>query len=149
MKYYKGKFQPKNPVKYRGNPMNITYRSSWELRVMKYLDDHPYVLEWASEELAIPYKSPIDGKFHRYFPDFLVKMKDKDGKICVRMLEIKPANQSKSPKVRENSQRITKKYINEVATFGINSAKWEAANEYCKDRGWSFHIITEKELGLK
>jgi hypothetical protein len=76
-------------------------------------------------------------------------MKDKDGKICVRMLEIKPANQSKSPKVRENSQRITKKYINEVATFGINSAKWEAANEYCKDRGWSFHIITEKELGLK
>lgn len=149
MKYYKGFFQPKHPNKYRGDPTKIIYRSMWEFKVMRYLDSNDNVLEWASEELAIPYRSPIDGKIHRYFPDFIVKMKDRDGKVTVRMLEVKPLAQTKPPEVRKKGSKITKKYITEVQRYGINSSKWEAADEYCKDRGWSFHVLTEKQLGIK
>ena len=112
---------------------------------MAYLDNHPDVIEWSSEEIAIPYLSPIDGKYHRYFPDFLVKRKDVHGKIEILMVEIKPAKQT-APPVRQ--KRITKKYIMEVQTWGINSSKWEAAMKYCKERGWKFLKLTEKELNV-
>ena len=100
---YKGTFAPKNPLKYKGDAKNIIYRSLWELRVMKYLDDNVRVIWWASEELAIPYKSPVDQKIHRYFPDFIVKLQQKDGSIKTFILEVKPAAQTKQPK------QITKK----------------------------------------
>ena len=58
---YKGFFKPKNPIKYKGDPTNIIYRSSWEQRCMVYFDLNLNVLEWQSEEFFIPYKSPIDG----------------------------------------------------------------------------------------
>ena len=143
---YKGRFVPRNPEKYKGNPTNIVYRSSWELKFMGYLDKNPNVLQWASEEVAIPYRSPLDGKWHRYFPDFIVRMLDRDGKKVVKMIEIKPRSQSIPPEVRQNGQKITKKYLREVATYGINSAKWEAAKEFCADRNWEFVVLTEKDV---
>lgn len=146
MKYYKGRFRPKNPSKYLGNPTNIIYRSLWEFRVMRYLDSNESILEWASEEFSIPYRSKLDGRTHRYYPDFFVKMKDKEGNIQNRVIEIKPLAQTKPP---TTTNKITRRYINEVATYGINISKWEAAAEYCKDRGWEFCVITEKELGIK
>ena len=94
---YKGWFKPKNPNKYKGDANNIVYRSSWELRVMKYLDDHPSVLWWVSEELPIPYKSPIDQKVHRYFPDFIVRLKQADNKEITVVLEVKPYKQTQKP----------------------------------------------------
>lgn len=142
MKYYKGRFSPKNPSKYNGNPTNIIYRSLWELRVMKQFDENKGVISWSSEEIAIPYISPIDGKVHRYFPDFVIKTHEKK----VKMIEIKPAAQSVPPTVRVNGQRITKKYLTEVSRYGINISKWKAADEYCKDRGWEFFVLTEKDL---
>jgi hypothetical protein len=142
---YKGFFNPKNPQKYRGNPSNIIYRSSWELKLMIHLDSHPDVLQWSSEEFFIPYRSPIDGRIHRYFPDFYVKKKNKEGKVEVSIIEIKPFAQTQEPKRQSN---ITRRYITEVKTYGINSSKWKAAEEYCKDRGWSFEIFTEKELKI-
>ena len=142
---YKGFFTPRNPQKYIGDPNNIIYRSSWECRVMDWLDRNPDIISWASEEMTVPYKSPVDGRFHRYFPDFLVKIKTKDGITKTMMLEIKPKHQTMPP---EPQQRKTKKYINEVVTWGINQAKWKAANEYCLDRGWEFKILTEDHLGL-
>lgn len=145
MKYYKGIFRPKNPQKYRGNIHNITYRSSWELRVMKFLDENPNILEYSSEELIIPYRSPLDGKVHRYYPDFKIKVRDKDGVNTTYVIEVKPAKQSKPP---EPQKRQTKRYITEVATWGKNQAKWKAASEYCADRGWKFMVLTEKELGI-
>lgn len=146
MKYYKGKFKPINPAKYKGDSTNIIYRSMWEFRVMRYFDSNQNVIQWSSEEIAIPYKSPIDGKWHRYFPDFVIKVKDKNNSIKVFVVEVKPENQTKPPKVKT---KITKKYITEVATWGINSSKFKAADEYCKDRGWSFQILTERTLGIK
>lgn len=146
MATYKGRFSPRYPEKYKGNPTNIVYRSSWELRFMGYLDKNPNVLQWASEELFVPYKSPLDGKWHRYFPDFIVRIRDREGKTVVKMIEIKPRSQSVPPEVRKDGQQITKKYLREVATYGINNAKWEAAKEFCADRNWEFVVLTEKDV---
>lgn len=142
---YSGKFNPKNPQKYSGDHTNIIYRSSWECRMMDWLDRNPSVINWASEELTIPYISPVDGKWHRYFPDFLVKVKTQDGKTKIMMLEVKPKKQTQAP---QPQKRRTKQYINEVVTYGVNQAKWKYATEYCLDRGWEFRIITEDHLGL-
>ena len=146
VKSYKGKYKPNFPRKYKGNPTNIIYRSLWERNCMVYFDQNPNVLEWASEEVIVPYKSPIDGKWHRYFPDFIVKVKDKTKQIKTIMIEVKPYAQTKEPKVRT---KVTKKYLYEVSTYGINIAKWKAAKEFCADRNWKFMILTEKELGIK
>lgn len=145
LKTYKGYFKPKNPQKYNGNAENIVYRSSWELRVMKYFDDHPDVIWWASEEISIPYYNPIDQKKHRYFPDFIVKMKKRDGKVMTYVIEVKPHIQTKQP-VRK---RKTQKFINESVTYIVNQAKWKAADEFCHEHGWEFKILTEHELGIK
>ena len=142
---YSGRFTPSNPQKYVGDYKNIIYRSSWECRVMNWLDKNPSIVSWASEELHIPYISPVDGQRHRYFPDFLVKVKTKDGTSKTMLLEVKPKYQTQPP---VQKKRITKQYINEVATWGVNQAKWKAANEFCLDRGWEFKVITEDDLGL-
>lgn len=143
---YQGFFKPKNPQKYRGDPTNIIYRSRWELKLMMYLDTHDEVVSWGSEEVVIPYRSPVDGRMHRYFVDFVVTKINKDGKKETALIEVKPAIQTKPP---TKPQKVTKRYINEVFTWGVNEAKWKAATEFCKDRGWSFHIFTEQELGIK
>lgn len=142
----KGFFKPKNPQKYKGNPTQIVYRSSWECRVMSFLDNNPSIIQWSSEEIIIPYLSPIDRKVHRYFPDFYIKVKDKNGRIKEMIWEIKPKKQSVQPK---KQSRITQRYINEVVTWGINEAKWKAAEEYCLDRGWQFKVLTEEDIGIK
>jgi len=142
---YKGQFIPKYPKKYIGDPNNIIYRSSWECKLMSWLDQNPSIISWASEELTIPYISPIDNRRHRYFPDFIVKMRTKDGTLKTMMLEVKPKKQTIQPEVRK---RITKQYLTEVQTWGVNQAKWKAATEYCLDRGWEFKLITEDHLGL-
>jgi hypothetical protein len=142
---YKGFFKPKNPLKYKGNPANIIYRSSWELKLMIYLDSHPDIVMWASEELYIPYRSPIDNKIHRYFPDFLIKKRNSDGVYDTMLIEVKPSKQVKAPEKRSTKSRA---YIKEVMTYGINEAKWKAARSFCEDRKWKFVIMTERELGV-
>jgi len=142
---YSGKFRPRNPKKYRGDPSKIVYRSSWEARCMSYFDKNENVIWWSSEEIIVPYRSPVDGKVHRYYPDFIIKVKQKDGGIKTIMIEIKPEYQKKEPKVQK---RKTKKYINEVFTYAINQAKWKAASSFCKDRLWEFYVLTEKDLDI-
>ena len=142
---YSGLFRPKNPQKYVGDPNNIVYRSSWECRVMDWLDRNRDIISWASEELIVPYISPIDNRVHRYFPDFLVKVRNKEGQLKTLMIEVKPKKQTQPPM---QQRRITKQYITEVTTWGVNQAKWKAAEEYCLDRGWQFKIMTEEHLGL-
>ena len=139
------RWKPKNPQKYLGDYNNIWARSSWEVRVMNWFDRNPDVIEWGSEELVIPYISPVDGRPHRYFPDFFVKVKTKEGKTKTMVVEVKPDRETKEPKQK---QRITKQYIDEVVTYGVNQAKWKYAEEYCLDRGWEFKVLTEKHLGI-
>lgn len=138
-------FTPKNKSKYKGNCENIIARSSWELKVFKWLDDNPNIIEWSSEEIVIPYKSPIDNKFHRYFPDVFMKVRNSNNRVKNYLVEIKPERQTREPVVKK---RITKQYITEVCTWGVNEAKWKAAREYCLDRDWEFRFLTEKDLGI-
>ena len=143
---YQGVFKPKNPKKYLGNPTNIVYRSRWELKFMMYLDSQRNVVQWASEEFCIPYRSPMDNKIHRYFPDFLVKKRTPENQIETLVVEIKPMSQSRPP--APQSGKPTRAYLREVYNWGVNSAKWEAANKYCGEKGWKFLVIGEKELGI-
>ena len=143
---YKGKYKPSYPKKYKGDPTNIVYRSLWERKFMVYCDNNPNVLEWQSEEFCIPYRSPIDNRVHRYFPDFFIKYKDVSGKTRSSLIEIKPMRQCSPP---PKPKRQTKKYLNEAFEYAKNQAKWEAASEWCKDRGYIFKVFTEKELGIK
>ena len=142
---YKGKYQPKNPQKYRGDVNNIIYRSLWERKFLIYCDTNENIIEYASEELALPYRSPIDNKIHRYFPDFYIKVKESTGQIKKYLIEIKPKKQTIEPIPQK---RKTKGYIYEVYEYAKNQAKWKAAQEFCEDRQWEFKVLTEDELGI-
>lgn len=132
-------FVPKNPQKYiGGNSKNIIYRSSWELSFMRKLDEHPYVLGWASECIPIPYVNPLTGHKRSYIPDFLVIYMDRDGRKHVEMIEIKP--EKEHPLYEGRVSRQTK------LTQAINLAKWKAAAEYCAKRGIRFRVGTERDL---
>lgn len=144
-KYIQGYFRPLHPEKYIGNSQNIVYRSSWELRFMKWCDESTNVIQYGSEEFFIPYRSPVDNKTHRYFPDFLIKIQEQSGEIKTYLIEIKPQRQTVQPKV---PKRKTKNWLYEMKTYSVNQAKWAAAEEWCRSRGIEFKLITERELGI-
>lgn len=139
-RYQQGRYTPEQPHKYAGNVHDIVYRSSWELKVMIRLDRDPAVVYWNSEGLAIPYRSPLDEKVHRYFPDFIFKVRARDGSLKTWICEVKPHAQTQL----RTQKRNTRKFLSEVATYAVNQAKWKAAEEFCKDQGWFFQVLTEK-----
>jgi hypothetical protein len=139
--FHKRKFIPIFPEKYTGDPSNIIMRSSWETRFASWWDKNPSVLKWSSEETIIPYKCPTDNRIHRYFVDFKITVTT--GKTY--LVEVKPKTQTQPPIY---PGKRTQRYLQESLAFMKNQAKWEAANEFAKDRGWEFKIITEHELGL-
>jgi hypothetical protein len=143
--YYRGKYPVKNREKYDGDSSIVVYRSLWERQVFRWCDDTPEVTRWSSEETVIPYRCRSDGKTHRYFVD--LKITFVSGQTY--LIEIKPKKQTQEPKVKT---RKTRAYITEVLTYAKNISKWEAAREYCADRGWIFEVWTEttlKALGIK
>lgn len=142
---YSGKYRPINPQKYKGNPTNIIYRSLWERKFMIFCDSNPNILQWGSEECVIPYRSPLDGRVHRYFVDFYIKLQTKSGEIKKYLIEIKPKKQTIPP---DPQKKQTKIYKDKVLTYCKNRAKWEAAKEWCEDRRMEFLILTEDHLGV-
>lgn len=142
---YKGRYRVINPSKYRGDSQDVTYRSSWELKFMKWCDTNPSVLEWGSETIIIPYISPVDNRVHRYFVDFYIKVQDRNGKINRYLVEIKPAKFTKPPEI---PARKTRRFVQEVFQYGTNQAKWKAADEYCIERSMKFLVLTEIDLGI-
>lgn len=142
---YKGLYKPKNPQKYVGDYTNIVYRSLWERKFMVYCDTNTYVKKWCSEEIAIPYLSPIDDKYHRYYVDFLVEFQTKNG-LEVFLIEIKPKKQCMEP---QKGKKTTRRYLNEVKTWQINNSKWSHATEFAKKYNWKFKILTEDDLNIK
>tara|TARA_B100000427_G_scaffold197449_1_gene164057 strand:- start:3457 stop:3876 length:420 start_codon:yes stop_codon:yes gene_type:complete len=137
---YSGKYKPINPKKYKGDPTRIIYRSLWERKFMNFCDTKSSVTKWASEEIFIPYRSPKDGKVHRYYPDFYMKTGNKES-----IVEIKPSKQCKPPK---EPKRKTARYKAECLTYLVNQAKWKYARKWCKARNLSFVILTEKDLNV-
>ena len=121
---YKTKYLPENVTKYIGNPTKIVCRSTWERKMCKYLDNNVNVLRWASEELSIPYLSPVDNKMHKYYPDFIAEVKTKTGDVKTFLIEVKPYKQTKPPVIKK---RKTKSYDTNMKMYAVNEAKWEAA----------------------
>jgi len=138
------RFFPRRPEKYVGNPQNIIFRSSWERTFMEYCDRNPDIIRWASEELAIPYFFAGDNKWHRYYPDFLVHIKDQQNQLKVWMVEIKPYAQTVHPQTK--TFRNQRRQLRETLEYAKNQSKWEAAKRFCESRGWTFVVVTEKEL---
>lgn len=143
---YRGRYRVLNAKKYTGDATQVIYRSLWELKFMKWCDHNDSVLEWGSEEIVIPYLSPVDNRIHRYFVDFYIKIKDSQGRVKRYLIEIKPAKFTRPP---VHPGRQTQRYIQEVMTWGVNQSKWRQATEFCENQGWEFLILTEKELGIE
>ena len=142
----KSKYKPSYPQKYKGDPNNIICRSSWERRFCNWCDLNESIISWGSEEFFIPYYNPAKERVCRYFPDFIIKVKESSGQIKTYVVEVKPAKQTVAP---QKKSRVTKSYLHECTTYAVNQAKWKAAKEWCADRMLEFIIITEKELGIK
>ncbi len=144
---YKGRYNPIHPKKYKGDHHNIIYRSLWERKFMVYCDTSDNIIEWGSEEIIIPYLSPWDGRMHRYFPDFYIKVRQHDGSVKKFIIEVKPKKQCSPPE--KTPKRKTKKWFKEVKTWGVNSAKWKYATSWCENNGMEFKILNEDHLGIK
>lgn len=144
--FHKRKFIPTNPEKYAGDVSNIIMRSSWETRFAAWCDKNPSIIKWSSEETVVPYRCPTDDKVHRYFIDFKIQVRTREGLLKTYLIEVKPSKQTIPPVY---PGKRTQKYLAESVTFIKNQAKWKAATEYAKDRNWEFKIITEHELGIK
>lgn len=146
MRSYSGKFTPIHPDKYLGDSKGIIYRSLLERRLMVFCDMNPDVVEWASEEFHIQYVNPLDRSVHRYFPDFFMKVRKKDGTFEKIVVEVKPFSQCFQPKP---PKKQSPRFIKECETFIINQAKWNAAKEFCKKHDFKFQVLTERELSPK
>ena len=143
-KRYKGKYKVKNPQKYIGDSTNVIYRSLMELNFMKWCERSEKVLKWNSEEVVIPYISPMDKKRHRYFPDFLIQTNK-----GWTLIEVKPLIQTKPPKkilIEKVTLKKKRRYDKAVKTWLVNEAKWNAAKKVCEVNGWKFELMTEKQL---
>lgn len=141
---YKGIYKPSNPKKYIGNPNMIIYRSLWERKMMRYCDTNTKVIKWASEEIIIPYYNPVKKRMAKYYPDFYMEVVNKEEKREKILIEVKPFKETQPPKYK----RRTKNVLIAEAMYSQNTAKWAAAEEFCLDQGWTFKIMTEKELGV-
>lgn len=135
-----GYYAVRNPHKYIGDSSKVRYMSSWELECHKFFDGNNHVLRWASEEIAIPYIKPTDGKLHKYYPDYWVEYVNSAGEIIQEIIEVKPAEQTRPP--RGNA----KQSLYEQMTFAVNIAKWAAAEEFCRQRNMKFRIVTSKSI---
>jgi len=136
-KYANGLYSLKNPQKYSGNK-NPRYRSAWEHAFMRFCDNHPSVVNWASEAVQIPYRNPLTGKGTIYVPDFFIQYVDKNGKSMSELIEIKPKKQTR---INASKQGISTK-----AAVVMNNAKWEAAGAWCRQKGIKFRVLTEDDI---
>jgi len=148
--YKQGLYEPKFPNKwiitesFDTKGKGIKYRSSWEKKFMEFCDYNNNILKVNSEGIVIPYISPVDNKPHKYYMDFIIETK-----AGVFLVEIKPYAQCFPPKKPANtSEKSHNNYIKAIETYAVNQAKWEAAGAFAESKGWSFKIITEKDLGV-
>ena len=142
----KSKYTPIYPSKYQGNTKHIICRSRCERKFCQWCDMNNSIISWASEEFSIPYVSPKDNRVHKYYPDYLIKVKEKNDMIKTYVVEVKPYKQTLPPKT---PKRKTKSYLTECVTYAVNQAKWKAAKEFCEDHRIEFKVVTEKELGIR
>jgi hypothetical protein len=144
--YKQGLYTPQNPEKYVGDANNVFFRSSWELKFMKWADLNPNVLKWNNEELVIPYLSPVDNKPHRYFVDFMIMVRNRNNEVRKYAVEIKPSKERTAPAKRGKNKT---KFLTEMTTYAVNIAKWNAAEKFCIRNNMEFIVLDEFDLGIK
>ena len=113
---------------------------------MRKLDESSTIIGWNSEDVIIPYISPVDGRAHRYFVDFLVVAKSPNGDKVITLIEVKPYAQTLMPK--QTAKKTKERFMSELSTYAVNQAKWEAAEAYCTKRGWKFTVLTENDINF-
>jgi hypothetical protein len=136
-KFARGKFTMHHPEKYVGTKVP-TYRSSWEWTFMNFCDNNKSVQKWASEAVQIPYRDPLTNRQTVYVPDFFIQYLDKNNKLIVELIEIKPASQT-------ILERVGKNKYNQMQ-FIKNQAKWAAATLWCRQQGIKFRILNENDI---
>ena len=141
--FKQGIYRPQHQEKYKGT-FPITYRSSWELKLMRWCDLNPNVLTWGSESVVVPYQNPLTGRVSRYFIDFNVCMRDRVGELKKFLIEVKPFDQTQPPVQKKN----TKSHMRRLAEYVKNQAKWKAATDFAANKGYQFVVLTEKQLGI-
>jgi hypothetical protein len=141
--FVQGVFTAQNAQKYKGK-FPIIYRSSLELKVMRWFDTNNNIVTWGSESVIIPYISPLDGRMHRYFVDFIAVLKEANGNLKKFIIEIKPHKQTIKPEATKNKK--VKTMIYEQTEWVRNQAKWSAAEAWGKTKGYDFIILTEKHI---
>lgn len=143
-KWVQGFFKPKHPEKYKGNINKIVFRSSWELKFNQFLDQNPNILEWSSEPFGIPYYKPTTHKIHKYYPDYWIKYRDRNGNVIQEVVEVKPLAQTRPPKKGKGRRKKTVMY--EQITYATNLAKWQACQAFCDKHNIKFRVVTEANL---
>lgn len=138
-KYRQGVYEMKNPQKYIGNNPPV-YRSSWEYDFMQVCDLNPAIFQWASEPFPIQYTSPFDMKLHSYWPDFIVRSIQTNGKLKTILYEVKPRKQTMVEHAKSKRDKMA---------LQLNAAKWQAAHEYAQAQGMDFYVVTEDQLYTK
>lgn len=150
MAWIQGKFHPENPKKYIGDLDKITYRSSWELALLRFLDATPEILRYGSEKIVIPYfdQGTLNEFGHpkqrKYFTDFVVQIRKADGTAKIAIIEVKPKSQTVQPK--KTGRMSDKTYETNLKTWLTNSSKWHAARKFCATKGWEFIVLTEDHI---
>ncbi len=147
-KYHRGKYVVKNPKKYAGDVNNVVYRSSWEKKMFVRCDLDPNIISWGSETFHVPYFSKVDGKMRRYFPDIIVKYKNKKGQIVSEIIEIKPYKETIPPK-KTGGKNSKSRFINAQLTWQRNCDKWDACSAFAESKGMTFRTMDEWDLGIK
>lgn len=134
--FAQGVYEVVNTEKYVGSKKPY-YRSSWELAFMRLADQHPNILKWSNENVKIPYRNPVTGKYTNYVPDFMIQYIDKNGKEHIELIEIKPSSQTTLESARGKRDALH---------VAVNAAKWTAAQEWCKRKGIRFKVINEDQI---
>jgi hypothetical protein len=94
----------------------------------------------SSESLSIKYFNPLDEKYHTYFPDFVVRTAD--GRTII--VEVKPKAQLKKPNPpKRKTPKQIESYKWAYSAFVTNMCKKKYAEEFAKNRGWEYMLVTE------
>jgi len=135
-KFANGFYQIINSDKYVGKKVPH-FRSSWEHTFMRFCDENPAVLQWASEAVHIPYRNPFTNKNTIYVPDFMIMYVNKSGEKFGELIEIKPSTQTTLESARSPRDQ---------AAAVLNMHKWQAAQAWCSQNGLRFRVVTENDI---
>jgi hypothetical protein len=160
--YNQGNYIPKNKDKVikLNTQGGVYFRSSWEKKIMHWLDNNNTITKWGAECMRIPYQmTHFDNgdtkvKEHSYYPDFYYEMKNNEGLLKQVVVEVKPFKEYKMVQdlnegnlvIPETGMKKLKNFEYDLKMAYKNKNKWETMINWCNKKGYEFIIITEQHL---